>query len=518
MKKSVFFLLIIFSSISLGLEPNEILILANKNASASMRVADYYSIKRQVPMRNIFLLDIPNNATEKISRKYYNQFIAGPLREKLNRSRYSGKIKCLLTTYQMPIVVGPNVPLNPDAKIIEKLEGLKTKNINKLTAILAQMQLLGRTEISVESAAMPKKIGAVLSKLHNESTDSLKRIEYISDEYIRKNHYKKWVKFYSEIYGIKYASDFAGSKPYLNFTMPATFKEKYHQSISKITVAMQEDWPAAKKLALGYYTDRKTATGLAGALSAIDTDLKKIKAVDTDASVDSELAMILFDNYDLYRWQENELKDKLFWSEARTLMVCRLDGPSESIATGLVDKAINAEIYGLKGTAYIDSRGLKDDNAPFSFGYYDKSLRELAAILKKQTAFEVVIEDSGNLFDAGQCPQAAFYCGWYSLRTYVDAFDFVDGAIGFHIASFEAQNLRNENATNWCPALLKDGITATIGPVNEPFLHAFPEPAKFFAQILNGKCLAEAYYRTNPFNSWQMILIGDPLYKPKIAR
>jgi hypothetical protein len=62
--------------------------------------------------------------------------------------------------------------------------------------------------------------------------------------------------------------------------------------------------------------------------------------------------------------------------------------------------------------------------------------------------------------------------------------------------------------------MLRDGITATLGAVAEPYLSAFPEPAAFFQELYNGSCLVEAYYRTNPFNSWQLLLIGDPLYTP----
>ena len=33
--------------------------------------------------------------------------------------------------------------------------------------------------------------------------------------------------------------------------------------------------------------------------------------------------------------------------------------------------------------------------------------------------------------------------------------------------------------------------------------------------MLTGKyTLVEAYYRTKPFNSWVMVLVGDPLYNP----
>jgi len=62
--------------------------------------------------------------------------------------------------------------------------------------------------------------------------------------------------------------------------------------------------------------------------------------------------------------------------------------------------------------------------------------------------------------------------------------------------------------------MLKDGIAATLGPVNEPYLHAFPDPRAFFGALFDGRCLVEAYYLTQPFNSWQMLLIGDPLYTP----
>ena len=178
---------------------------------------------------------------------------------------------------------------------------------------------------------------------------------------------------------------------------------------------------------------------------------------------------------------------------------------------GLVDKAIAAEKKGLKGIAYIDSRGIAGKNM---YGHYDQSLRNLAAFTKSETDIPVIEERAAKLFAPGTCPETALYCGWYSVKNYVDAFDFVDGAIGYHIASFEAVSLRDPNSSQWCPSMLMDGITATLGPVAEPYLHAFPEPRAFFPKLYEGNCLVEAYYRTMPVNSWQMLLIGDPLYRP----
>jgi uncharacterized protein (TIGR03790 family) len=192
-------------------------------------------------------------------------------------------------------------------------------------------------------------------------------------------------------------------------------------------------------------------------------------------------------------------------------MVSRLDGPSYEIVKGLIDKAIAAEKTGLKGIAYFDSRGIMKED---EFGRFDQSLRDLAVITRLQTEMSVEEEQTEKLFPPGACPQAAIYCGWYSLKKYVDAFDFVDGAVGYHISSWEAIDIRDPNSSQWCPAMLSDGITATLGAVAEPYLHSFPEPCAFFLELFKGNCLVEAYCRTNPFNSWQLILIGDPLYRP----
>jgi uncharacterized protein (TIGR03790 family) len=246
-------------------------------------------------------------------------------------------------------------------------------------------------------------------------------------------------------------------------------------------------------------------------LALLQDAIDRINGKETHASVDSELSMVLFDSYELYRWQPNMLNDKVRNQNSVTLMVCRLDGPEYDIIKGLIDKAIVTEKKGLKGTAYIDSRGITNRDLN---GHYDQSLRNLAAYLRSETDIRVKEERAAKLFAPGTCSETALYCGWYSAGKYVDAFDFVDGAAGYHIGSFEAINIRDPNSSQWCPSMLMDGITATLGPVAEPYLHAFPEPREFFPKLLEGNCLVEAYYRTKPLNSWQMLLIGDPLYRP----
>jgi len=393
--------------IGFALEPDEILVIANRNVAASGRIARYYCKKRRVPEENILYLSLGMSLDDTISRDDYERQLIEPIRKELFTRILPGKvgpkpIRCLLTTYGVPI----------------KVEKRGT--------------LIGTEDRLKE-----------LAELANQEKNRIARLE---------------------------------------------------QSIS---VGNKQDSSERKK------SSQK--------LVSLQLEIDRINGKETNASVDSELSMVSFGSYDLYRWQPNMLKGDGRGPSVRTLMVSRLDGPDYKIVKGLVDKAITAEKTGLKGIAYIDSRGIVKRDL---YGYFDQSLRDLAMLTRLRTELPITEERTEKLFAPGSCPRTAIYCGWYSLKRYIDAFDFVDGAIGYHISSLEAVDLRDPNSTQWCPAMLTHGITATLGAVAEPYLHSFPEPRAFFLELYKGNCLVEAYYRTKPFNSWQLVLIGDPLYRP----
>jgi uncharacterized protein (TIGR03790 family) len=118
------------------------------------------------------------------------------------------------------------------------------------------------------------------------------------------------------------------------------------------------------------------------------------------------------------------------------------------------------------------------------------------------------------LLPPGSAKDVAVYCGWYSPAKYVPSVSLAPGAVALHIASFEMRTLHNPTA-DWCRNLLDNGAVATLGPVNEPYLHSFPSADEFFGLLLTGKCtLAETYWLTNPLTSWKITLVGDPLYTP----
>src|SRR5205807_483307 len=117
-----------------------------------------------------------------------------------------------------------------------------------------------------------------------------------------------------------------------------------------------------------------------------DQRQRTLSHAETEACVDSELMLLWWDTYPLYRWQLNTLyfqvPEKVRKGRPHMLMTCRLDGPSVELVKRLVDQAIAVEKKGLVGKVYVDARGIKYNPKaePDGFGYggYDESLREMA--------------------------------------------------------------------------------------------------------------------------------------------
>lgn len=264
-------------------------------------------------------------------------------------------------------------------------------------------------------------------------------------------------------------------------------------------------------------TDGQTSNG--AQLRELREQLKRILGTNKRAAVDSELALAKAPDYPLSGWIENPYfigfqNRKNLLSKDDVMLVCRLDGPSPELVYRIIDDAASTEKKGLEGTAYFDARwpfpektGLK------GYALYDASLHKAAKAVKSK--IEVKLDSNNTLFAPGSCPNAALYSGWYSLGKYIDSFEWTKGAVGYHIASSECATLRSETSQGWCIQMLKHGAAATIGPVHEPYVQGFPLPELFFGALTERYMnLGESYLISLPFLSWQMVLVGDPLYTP----
>ena len=511
-------LICLSAEVVFALEPQQILVVANADINESVQLAEYYCSKRTVPLENILKIPLGKNLSEQISRHGYDNILAAAVKKELQQNKLPGQIECLLTLYGVPIKIAAAEPVKDSQQLVLKLTEILNTREQVFKNALRELNHLGRKELVNQNITPAGSFEDTLKHLADDVKQTLKRIEYIEQQDTRKEQYDRLVILLKSFYGPIYAQRQVEQLPQISFKLTQSEENELRRNSLVLQVAEQQKWSASKKLRMNFYTAAESVGGLVMVISNLKADIGQCKGEETAASVDSELSMVLYGDYDLYRWQKNELQNMPLWLPSRTLMVARLDGPSAEIAAGLIDKAIEAEKKGLSGNAYIDARGLNiaGQPAPYSFEFFDKSLHSLAAMLRKRTSMNVIIENTESLFAPGSCPKTAIYCGWYSLGKYINAFNFVPGAVGFHIASIEAVDLRSAASYHWCPAMLVDGITATLGAVNEPYLHSFPEPDKFFAELLDGKCLVEAFYRTNPFNSWQLILIGDPLYRLNI--
>jgi len=238
-----------------------------------------------------------------------------------------------------------------------------------------------------------------------------------------------------------------------------------------------------------------------------------------EASVDSELAALpLFldgaPRFGLLRNFAYGSTNRASLSPTNGLiMVTRLDGPSFDIVLGLIDNALYAETNGLWGRAYFDARGLT--NGEYLVG--DEWIR-VSSRLAKRVGFETVLDDMPETFSpAYPVSHVAFYMGWYDGQVSGPftrpGFKFMPGAFAYHLHSFSGHAIRSVS-NFWVGPLLAKGATATAGAVDEPYLLGTMNLAIFSERLFMGYTFGEAAYFAMPALSWQMTVIGDPLYCP----
>lgn len=513
----LFSLLFSAAAFGQGIAPSEVLVIGNRQNEASVRLAKFYARARDIPDRNILLLHLPDR--EDITRRQYDQDLAHPLRTFLRQLKLEGKIKVFALVYGMPLKVGAVAPDSSQRAAAQKVKTRYAETSREFTGVYQELErLAGITATqpaTLPGAADPAQFiaqaPAISSRIQKLYAAVAGRVRTTSDPAQQQALIQRFIQIRGLVEGelpvqVAMQTQAGGTPPELE-------RLQQEQQAFFATVATS---PEKRDLDTTYTTARRVG-GLFLELRTLHDDYRRLTQKDSSVAVDSELSLILWDDYPLAGKVPNVLNPRLAadpygTNRATPIMVARLDGPTPQIVERMITEAVETERKGLAGTFYIDARGIKDKTGYYE---YDEDLRTLADLVQRKTKMPVVLDNRPEVFKPGTCPGTALYCGWYSLRNYVPAFSFVPGAVGFHIASFEATTLKNRRSKEWVIGLLESGIAATLGPVDEPLLDAFPLPSEFFGLLLTGKyTLAEVFYRTSRYNSWRILLVGDPLYRP----
>lgn len=528
--KTVALLLVLYFAVvpvQAELTPEQVAVIAMADSPQSRELATYYMKARAIPESNLFLLS--GKGGDTLDRAAWDAEVRPAIRQWLSEDGREDKIRCAVTCWDVPLTIGPRAA---DAPVVVQrtryLSLARAARVEQVNRMIGVLESLGKPEATTPAApANPSAADASLQDIATSFDTAMRSArERVGDLGANADTQQAAVTF-DRVF-VSVLGNTAILRVMAENRGRNALKPEQETELSVVNARLQGIQQGLQSLtALPDSVSRdaqilnllQTTDGLLGSIRWIDQQQELLRKNETAASFDSELSLVHWSEYPLFRWQPNLLYYGFGGAGGDSvLMVSRLTAPTLELAKGLVDKAIAAEKSGLAGKVYLDARGMSFDaeqSQPNSFEAYDQSVRDLAKLLKEQTTLDVTLDNEPEVFQPGAGPDAALYCGWYSLAKYIDAFEWNTGAVGYHMAGGEAATLTTPGNLAWCNAMLEDGITATLGPVFEPYPGSFPKPDDFFPLLLTGKLtLVEVYYRTNPLSSWAMVLVSDPLYNP----
>jgi uncharacterized protein (TIGR03790 family) len=506
----------VFSNAALAaLTPDNLLLITNKNVPDSRKLADHYAQARNVPEGRIVELDL--STADDIAVDEYDEKMVAPIREFILSNRLEKKVGCLVTFYGVPLRI-PNRANTPELK--EEIVSLR-KQLNQATKQVKPLvegleQLAGKTDATFQSPAVAgmDQTEALSRRADHAANFVAAKITAMPAGAQRDELLGKLRAITDQIRGPVTISEAttapAASQP-ATTQSSSVFKAAEKMAELSLKRASPEDRRAFRDLV-------RQHAGLITFMQVVAGQELYLTPDDSEASVDNELAILWWGLYPRFRWQPNPLNYKYAELRAKpTMMVMRLDGAGPDQVRSIIDTSIKVEQEGLQGRVVLDSRGIAPQNASGRtdlYGVYDQSIRNLEVLLHTRSKLPMLVDDRAALIPPGAVKDCGVYCGWYSPGKYVNSVSFVPGAIAMHIASYEMTTLHNATEA-WCRNQLDAGAVATVGPVAEPYLHAFPAPDEFFPVLFTGQLtLAETYWSTNPLVSWKMAIVGDPLYTP----
>jgi uncharacterized protein (TIGR03790 family) len=509
-----------------ALTPEQVAVVVNMQSEGSKLVAKHYMLARQLPAGNMVEINV-DPLLRGWSEPRYRQAVADSIRKQLVDKKIADKVTCLVTTFDVPLSipetgVGENdkVEFGAHEKRLRDFYGMILGGVSDYDGIAAAAANPAATQKAVVPNAAELK--AAQEKLIAAANGAVKRIEQLPAD-LRGAEMEKFSNIHLRYLGpagVIAAISVSDNQPGAMETRKRleTMKQEVSQANKRIAELNAGAMNARTREEL--FTLKLANYGAVGAANQTMEFVQRLNPADTSACLDSELALLWHEDYVKTRWLDNPLSLSMWPAMQgrripRIMMVARLDGVSPQSTIAMINQTLKTEKEGLTGVAYFDARGIKTS------GYepFDRDLMETADYLTKNSTMKVVLDKNEALLQAANCPDAAIYCGWYSLRNYQDSCQWKAGGVGYHVASWEMMALHDEREKGWVANLVKRGICGTLGATEEPYLPAFPKPSQFFPLLMCGEFTqGEVYFVTVPWLSWRIGFVGDPLYNPFKAK
>jgi uncharacterized protein (TIGR03790 family) len=512
----------LFPRESRALEADELVLIVNKNVPEGRKLAERYAGARHVPDGRILEMGLP--VGDDISFEQYEREVVPGVRRFLTENGLREKVKCLVTFYGVPLRVARRpAPTEAERRELAMLQSEVTKTRARVESIVADFEKLAK---GFDATFDVRLGGSGADDVARRAERAAKAIERALGSLPagagREEATKQLVKVMEQLTGPNTATLYLAQRAAADPNLPAGERERWEKMVAFVQRSKEQvrDLGSARYDAGSRARVRELVRdgfGLMEYAGIVQGHLEYLRPgtdkFDTTAAFDNELALLWWDLYPRMGWQMNPLHHAAARAgQPPVVMTARLDAPSVVVADRMLADSIRTEGAGLDGRVVVDSRGIAGGRD--AYAAFDRQLVALAELVKGKSKLTVFEDVNDAVMPPGSAENVALYAGWYSVQKYVPGSKFVPGAVGYHIASFEMSSLHSVGGF-WVPHLLQDGLAASLGPVAEPYLTAFPMPQEFFPVLMTGKLtLAETYWRTTPMTSWMMGLVGDPLYNP----
>lgn len=511
----------------------DVVVLANGTSADSIALARSYAARRGIDEKRIVL--VRTSRTTEITRPRYEAEILKPVRLALTQRGLRDRTRCLCLMWGLPLRIAESRD-SPAAKARAAAYAAHRKLHYRLAIDYKLLSTVGRTFPEPRTRQL-KPIGKLFLSPMPEPPKPLPKVAALRDDLQqllalkqlevaklpnaaqRKLASRQLLALHLELRGLQGLIEHIRKHRPPDAPDVQALQKQLAEADSRLgQMRRARPTPDGLREVLGLIEQKGGVLMAILQAAKVDSQVRRAShVVKTEAAVDSELALLWWQGYP----SRGPVRNALHWrnrAAAKTappvLMTARIDGPSAGDAQRMIKASSAVEKTGLQGVFYIDAGG-PNRVAAAARKQYDARLSQLHQFVRTQTKLKVVLDSKPTLFAKNSCPHAALYVGWYSLRKYVPAFMWTPGAVGWHVASWEAVHLHDPASQEWCPRMIQNGVAATLGAVSEPLLTQFPAPEEFFPLLLTGRyTIAECYWRTIPAASWQVTLIADPLYNP----